>query len=158
MLMIIYRNAAWALAGLSIVSVVAILFSRISLEQFTPYLPFSIVTGLLLTIHMVPKVVGFFEPGDTIFPEEIRFAHSQWRGSDRASIGSGISEENIQGALGHFPPWDLVFSHMDHSDGEHHVRMISSSAGSVSSIDPELETGREDASSTASEDPRAQLL
>jgi len=158
MLMNGYRNLAWAFAGLSIVSVLAILFSRISLEEFKPYLPLFIATELLLTIHMVPKVIRFVVPEDIMFPEEIRLAHSQWRGSDRASNSSSVSGGNLHQALGHFPPWDLVFSHMDHSDGENHARRISSSAGSVSSIDPELGIGREDASSTASEDPRAQLL
>jgi len=153
------RNVAWALAGLWIISILAIYFSRISLELFTLYLPFAIATGILMTIHIVPKITRLFGLEDRMFPEQIRLAtHNRWEESDRASISSSLPERNIQGIIGHFPPWDVVFSHMGHLDEQDHLRRISSSMGSVSSMDPELGLGQEDASSIASVDSRAQLL
>lgn len=94
-----------------------------------------------------------------MLPDEIRLTTPSQRGeSDTASIRSNIPGGNIRGFLRNFPPWDLVFSHMDHSDEEAHIRRISSSLGSVSSDDPELGLGRGVASSTVSADSGTQML
>lgn len=56
----INRNGHFTLAGFIVIGTVVVLSQRIPLEEFGPYVPFSVGLGLVVTVHVVPWTKTLF--------------------------------------------------------------------------------------------------
>ena len=53
------------------VAIIAVLYSRFSPKEFTPYMPFSVAMGLLVTVHVVPWIRTFLRPENRITLQDV---------------------------------------------------------------------------------------
>jgi hypothetical protein len=60
----INRNGHLTLAGFIAIGTIVVLSQRVSLEEFGPYVPFSVGLGLLVTVHVIPWTRTLFHQGN----------------------------------------------------------------------------------------------
>ena len=157
------RNGPYSLGGFSVVAILALLFSRLSPETFTPYVPFSLAVGILTTVYVVPKVRMVIPPWNRLLPGGIMLAtdDTQSTRSDRASVdpNSIRSRGVFHGNMDRFrlEPFPLGFAYMDHEEG-HQMHRIPSSLGNISAGDLEAGLGHDNESSIVSDESGDPLL
>ncbi|KAL3419277.1 hypothetical protein PVAG01_09499 [Phlyctema vagabunda] len=114
----IVKNAPYALASATLLFILTATSSQTSLEQFTPYIPFSVAITLSATVHVIPGVLlaaqniihGGREQDIRLHDSTAPFARSNSPLSMRS-----LRRDSILGRYFESQPSDFLFSHMDHA-------------------------------------------
>jgi hypothetical protein len=157
-----HRNGHYTLAGFLVIGIVVVLFQRISLEAFGPYVPFSVALSLLATVHVVPWIKTFFQQRNGITLGEYIIATGGYHpeGSAQAAVDP-TSVRSIGGF--HIVPdrgWNsdpFELQHM-HLSGQYQTTARAYSPDHSSSFDLESGLPHQAQSSTASAGSRQPFL
>ena len=136
----INRNGHFTLAGFIVIGTIVVLSQRISLEEFGPYVPFSIGLGLLFTVHVVPWTKTLFYQGNgTTLGDYITANHGDSpRGSYRAAVNTSSvrSSERFYGSPNRGWPADPL--ELQHLNGAYLMTTRPYSPEGSSSLDLDL--------------------
>ncbi len=136
----INRNGHFTLAGFIVIGTVVVLSQRISLEDFGPYVPFSVGLGLLVTVHVVPWTKTLFHQRNGITLGDYVDANRGHppRGSYGAVVdtSSNRSDDMFYGSPN--PGWPMDPLELQHFRGAYLTTSRPDSPEGSSSIDLEL--------------------
>ncbi len=134
----INRNGRFTLVGFILFGTVVVLSQR--LEDFGPYLPFSVGLGLLVTVHVVPWTKTLFHQGNGItLRDYIAANHGEPpRGSYQAVVNTSSvrSSERFYGSPNRGWPVDPL--ELQHLNGAYLMTTRPDSPEGSSSLDLEL--------------------
>lgn len=154
------RNGHFTLAGFIAIGTIVVLSQRISLEEFGPYVPFSVGLGLLVTVHVVPWTKTLFHQRNGITLGDYVTANSgdSPRGSYRAVVDTSSvrSSERFYGSLNQGWPVDPL--ELQHFDGAYRMITRPESPEGSSSLDLEVGLPLPPPHSTAPGVPRGPFL
>jgi hypothetical protein len=134
------RNGHFTLAGFIATGTIVVLSQRISLEEFGPYVPFSVGLGLLVTVHVIPwtKTLLHQRNGITLGDYVTANRGDPPRGSYRAVVNtsSGRSSERFYGSSNR--GWPVHPLELQHLNGAYLMTTRPDSPEGSSSLDLEL--------------------
>jgi hypothetical protein len=160
----IYSNGKYTLVAFLIIGTLVLLFQRVSLEAFAPYIPLSVAVSLLGTIYVVPWAKTSFHRNRISLGE---YVIATGGGNSGGSHGAAVDTASVrsigafQGSLNRIlrlGPDPLAFLHMDHLDRGYQTPRTRVSPENASSVDLELGLYQEAVSSTASAGTRDPFL
>jgi hypothetical protein len=143
------------------VAIIAVLSSRFSPEEFTPYAPFSFAMGLLVTVHVVPWIRTSFRPEHRITLQDLipERNDNQSGRSDGATWDPDSRSRSHGGFQINTEPMErtLEFLHMNAGSD---YRMVAIGDSLEISSNGDLESGRggEEGSSRATAESRDPLI
>lgn len=123
-MVIICRNGHYALAGSIILFTIGILSHRISLQDFSPYVPMLISTNLVCTTYIIPWIRRCTrEMNVNTFGDQFMVTQGSYQATtDPMSTRSvSTSHHNLNWSSGP-PVHPLVFADMDYLGRQHQIR------------------------------------
>jgi hypothetical protein len=136
----INRNGHLTLAGFIAIGTIVVLSQRVSLEEFDPYIPFSVGLGLLVTVHVIPWTRTLFHQGNgPNLGEYITANHGDPPGGSYQAVVNTSSVRSSEGLDGSpNQGWHVDPLELQHLDGEYLMRTRPDSPEGSSNLDLEL--------------------